>query len=280
MNYLISCILLLRPINLLLSIVSIFISAYLIESLDSPKLIYVIIVVLSFMGASNILNDLLDIKIDKINQPNRMLVSKKVGIRSAIIIMVFLYLIGILSSILIDNLGMKIALLIVLPLLILYNFYLKQLPLIGNIIIGLNIGLVFIFTECSINGTVDKMWMPFALATSLSIIRELIKDAADIKGDSNQKFNTFPIKYGLYRTNIVIKIFSLLLCTFALLPIFWKIYNYIYFYLLIFFVLIPLLWLTFSKLQVNSNIENYKYASHFIKFITLFGILVILSTGL
>ena len=66
MNKILLYLKILRPLNVLLSATSVIISAWLIDSIYSPLLPYTIIIVISFVGASNILNDILDVKIDKV----------------------------------------------------------------------------------------------------------------------------------------------------------------------------------------------------------------------
>ena len=61
-----------------------------------------------------------------------------------------------------------------------------------QIVVGGILGLVFLFTEGAINGNVNQMWIPFFLASTLSTVRELCKDAADMDGDSIAYLQTFP----------------------------------------------------------------------------------------
>ena len=72
MNKLITYIYILRPINILICLISILICTYLISALSSPILPYAILTVLCFTGASNILNDIFDYNIDKINKPDKV----------------------------------------------------------------------------------------------------------------------------------------------------------------------------------------------------------------
>ena len=279
MNNLIAGIQILRPLNILLTLLSVFIASWLINSLESPLLFYTGLVVICFAGASNILNDVLDIRIDKINRPNRVLSSEKLQIKDAVILMSVLYSTGIIASTYINPLGRYIALALVLPLLILYTPFLKKMPLIGNLVVGLILGLVFIFTEGAIIGNVDKMWIPFALSAHLSSIRELIKDAADIKGDSIINLQTFPIKYGLKSTLWLLRILTSCLCFFAIIPYLKGWYGNYYIILLFFSVLLPSIYSVFFLLNKTSIEQDYHRIAKIFKAITIAGMLVILSTG-
>ena len=87
MNRLFAGIQILRPLNMILSLLAVFIAAWLINGITSHRLPYTALVVLCFAGASNILNDVLDIHIDEINRPDRVLTSGRLRTLDAIIIM-------------------------------------------------------------------------------------------------------------------------------------------------------------------------------------------------
>ena len=278
MNKLITYIYILRPINILICLISILICTYLINALSSPILPYAILTVLCFTGASNILNDIFDYNIDKINKPDKVKLYDIIKKNNLILLMSLMYAAGIISTIFINPIGQYIALYIVLPLSYLYTPFFKRMPLIGNIIIGGILGSVFIFTEAAITNNVNKMWIPFYLAGSLSIIRELIKDVEDINGDKASRLKTFPIMFGIKHTLRLLQILTIILCTTAIIPFITGLYKLTYFILLILLVEIPLIWIIFYKLNGNS-ITNYNFASEFLKYITIGGLIVILSTS-
>ena len=91
MNSFFSGIQILRPLNMILCLMAVLIAAFLIGGLSSPHLPYTILTVLCFSGASNILNDILDIHIDRVNQPDRVLPSGRLKILDALILMGILY---------------------------------------------------------------------------------------------------------------------------------------------------------------------------------------------
>ena len=269
----------LRPLNLILCIISVLVSAWLINALTSSLLPYTIIVVFCFTGAANILNDVLDVHIDIINKPKRILPSGYLSIRNAIVFMGLLFLIGILASTQINLLGRQIALILVLPMLVLYTPLFKQLPLIGNLIVGIILGLVFLFTEGSIYGEINMMWTPFILATILSTIRELCKDAEDVRGDLNANFQTFPLKYGFIYTLWVIRILSVGLCVYSIIPWIVGQYGLAYLFSLIICVEAPLLYGVFCIIKRKSHPEDYSQVAHLMKIVTLMGIIVIFLSG-
>ena len=274
-----ACIQIVRPLNMILCLFAVFIAGWLIDGITSPLLPYATLVVLCFAGASNILNDVLDIHIDEVNRPDRVLPSGRLRIQDALILMGFLYAVGIIACTYLHPLGRNIALITVLPLLVLYTPLFKRLPFIGNMVVGVILGLVFLFTEGAIYGNADKMWIPFLLATSLSTIRELCKDAADIAGDSVANLQTFPKKYGLISTLWLLRFLAVALCFFAINPYISSHYGIIYLVVLILGVEIPLLYSLFLILSEKSESADYSKASKILKGVTIAGMLVILSSA-
>ena len=279
MNRLFAGIQILRPLNMILSLVAVFIAAWLIDGITSPLLPYAGLVVLCFAGASNILNDVLDIHIDEINRPDRVLTSGRLQIRDALILMSILYTLGIMAATYLQPSGRQIALIMVLPLLVLYTPLFKRLPFIGNLVVGSILGLVFLFAEGAIHGQVDKMWIPFCLATTLSTIRELVKDAADMEGDAVGDLQTFPRKFGLVATLWLLRIFTICLCLGASIPWFENWYGNYYFILLIGAVALPSLYAVFILLHESSGSNDYAITAKIFKATTIGGMMVILSSA-
>jgi geranylgeranylglycerol-phosphate geranylgeranyltransferase len=167
----------------------------------------------------------------------------------------------------------------VLPLLVLYTPLFKRLPFIGNLVVGSILGLVFLFTEGAITGHVHKMWIPFCLAATLSTIRELVKDAADMEGDAIGNLQTFPRQFGLVATLWLLRILTICLSFGAALPWFEGWYGNYYLVLLIGCVALPSLYAVFILLHETSASENYVITAKVFKATTIGGMLVILSTG-
>lgn len=265
--------------NLVFSALSLIITAFLIDKLhDAKTILFSGVVIISFAGAGNILNDIFDYSIDKINRPYRPLPSKEIAGRLALIVMISLFLIGIIFSFLLEPLALIIALGMVLPLLIIYTPILKKIPIVGNMAIASILGLVFIFSEASLTGETTKMWIPAFLAFGLSWVRELAKDMQDIVGDKQNNVRTFPVRYGISLSVTFYGFLAGLLSILAMLPIMHHIYGYPYFILLIVGVIVPLMLSVYYLKNHQTPNECGKVAS-LLKIITVVGLIVILSTG-
>lgn len=279
MKRLLAGIKILRPLNMILILVSVIIAAWLTGGMTSPLLPYTALVVLCFAGASNILNDILDINIDEVNRPERVLPSGQLRIFDAVILMSVLFALGIMAATYLQPVGRQIALFVVLPLLVLYTPLFKRLPLIGNFVVASILGLVFVFTEAALFGKVDYMWVPFCLATSLSTIRELAKDAEDMAGDAAADLRTFSREFGVMATVWMLRILVVGLCLGALVPLLEGWYGMPYLVLLLTIVEIPMLYAVFLVLDGNSTPEEFTKTARILKGTTIAGMLVILATG-
>jgi len=264
---------------MILCLLSVFIAAFLCQAVNSPQLPFATLVVLSFAGASNILNDILDIHTDEINQPLRILPSGRLNITEAVLFMTVLYGIGILSAFYLHPLGRNIGLIIVLPLLVLYTPLFKGIPLIGNLVVAATLGMVFLFTEGALTGKVTLMIIPFILAMGLSFIRELIKDAEDLKGDTKIQLRTFPNTFGIPTTINLLRIASILLCIGAFFPWLEGRYGLPYLVLLLGGVELPLIYIIFFRLSSNSENNDFSQSASRLKIITVAGMSVILASG-
>jgi 4-hydroxybenzoate polyprenyltransferase len=98
-------------------------------------------------------------------------------------------------------------------------------------------------------------------------------------GDAVADLQTFPRKYGLPATLWLLRIISVFLCAFALIPGLEGYYGKFYLILLVLLVETPVLWLVFFQLNENSVASDYNKAARMLKGITIGGMIVILSTG-
>ncbi len=271
---------LLRPLNLIFSALSVIIAAFLLGALNhTSQIFHATVVVITFAGASNILNDIFDINIDKKNQPNRPLPSGEISVWSATIYMFILYTLGIYTAFSLPSLAIEIALFFVLPILVLYTPIFKSIPLIGNMAIASVLGVVFLFSEAAFTEEVNTMWTPAWLAFGLSFIRELIKDIADIEGDEINGASTFPVKFGIKNSLYLIYGLIILFCGLWWIPYMNNTYGNLYAITLLFTVEIPLI-LSIFFLRKNPTSSGCAIISRVTKWITFGGMITILCSSL
>ena len=162
----------------------------------------------SFMAAGNILNDIIDIEIDKISHPLRALPSEKITKQQAWGLAMMFSLISIITvttgAFILNNLGLNWIPLITIwtiafTLMVTYEIgpSTKNYGIIGNIIIGSMLGLVIIYGAASVGNYNHSVTLCIALmATFMGISREIVKDVHDYEGDLKWGRKTLPIIFG------------------------------------------------------------------------------------
>ncbi len=189
-----------------------------------------------FLAASgNIINDVYDIEIDKINRPERPIPRGSISLKQAKELFFLYLIIGIIFS-LVNTLILSLPL-INLALAFFFGFIAwvyakwgKKSGFFGNIIVGVSfsIGLVY---GAYLNTPIipPYIFYFFITAFSLLVAREIIKGCEDIEGDKNHGVKTLAIKIGIKSSRNISVIFVLLAVMFFILPIFTTILNFFFF---------------------------------------------------
>ena len=266
--------LLMRPLNVLISGLAMIVSAAILNSLEETRiLVLIVLIVMSYTAAANAINDVLDLEIDKINRPSRPIPSKNLKKLSALKFSFTLFLVGSTLSLQLPTAAQFISVVISMPLMIVYSTSLKSKPLIGNIAVSFIIGLSFIFCGAAFEN-IYPMWIPGLLAFSLTLIREIIKDIADLEGDRVAKCKTYPIQYGLEASVKLVAILSSIVSLVILLPYFNNVYNCWYLIILVIGVELPLIKVVFSLVK-NPTILAANQGSKILKLSTIMGLIAI-----
>ena len=271
MKYLLGYIMIIRPLNVFLGGLTILISSLIIKY-EGPAIsvILPVFVVMFFTIGANTLNDYFDYEIDKINRPDRAISSGLVLRNHALILSIFSLFVGVLIALRLNKDSQLLSIGVSLPLIIAYNVKLKNYPLIGNIIVSLILAMSFIYAGLVFEKT-EPLIIPALLAFGLTLIREIVKDLADIKGDKSAGLMTFPIVYGKKKTIILCTILSLFLGIGSFIPFLTGYYNTFYGISLILMVEIPLAVVVISLLN-KPVILTAKRGSKLLKFCTLGGL--------
>jgi geranylgeranylglycerol-phosphate geranylgeranyltransferase len=132
------------------------------------------------LGYGNTINDICDIKTDKISHPNRPLVSGKITLRTAIIFAAICFVFSLVAGFY-SSVKLGIATIIPLFILTLYSFFFKATPFSGNFIVALLTGYTLVFGGLGEN--FSKILYPAILAFLSNFAREIVKDLNDEKGD-------------------------------------------------------------------------------------------------
>ncbi|MCX8492163.1 MAG: geranylgeranylglycerol-phosphate geranylgeranyltransferase, partial [Cyclobacteriaceae bacterium] len=196
-------------------------------------------------AAGYIINDYYDIKIDLINKPDRVVIGKTITRRYAIFFHTLISVVGVAMGLLIN---WKVGLINFTSgfLLWLYSNNLKRQPFIGNVTVSLLTGLSIFLLSFLYNQYLALVMTYSFFAFFMTLIREIVKDMEDMKGDTTFGCRTLPIVWGIRKTK-----------------------SFLYGLILIFSFFV--LWLDYQELKIS---WNYFIPSLFVPMSVLFYRLV------
>ncbi|HEY8934482.1 MAG TPA: geranylgeranylglycerol-phosphate geranylgeranyltransferase [Cyclobacteriaceae bacterium] len=220
-------------------------------------------------AAGYIINDYYDVKIDFVNKPDRVVIGKNITRRFAILYHVIFSSLGILIGL---YLSWRVAAVNVFSvfLLWLYSNNLKRQPFIGNLSVAFLTGLSIYVVEVFFRTGNSFVIIYASFSFFMTLVREIIKDMEDLKGDNIFGCRTLPIVLGIRKTKMIIYgILAMLALTVLLLNEF---YTGLPLYYFILFLFIPLIWLLTRLIRADTT-KDYAWLSNFCKIIMLLGIL-------
>ncbi len=159
------------------------------------SLMMVALSTLLIAAAGYLINDYHDVKIDAINRPQRILVGKILQRREMLLVYTLLNFIAIVLGFLISFKILGIHLISIASLW-LYSAYLKKTAFWGNLLIAFLTSLSILIIAVYYNGNFLHVGLYATLAFFVSLIREIVKDIEDVKGDSAFGSKTLPILFG------------------------------------------------------------------------------------
>ncbi len=216
-----------------------------------------------------VINDYYDVKIDLVNNPNRVVVGRSVPRRHAILLHGLLSVVGIGLAVFVSWWIVAINIFSV-SLLWFYSNLLKRLPFVGNfavaLLTGLSIGVLNILYD-----VFNPLVIVYAVfAFFMTLVREIIKDMEDLKGDNTYGCKTIPIVWGIRKTkNLLYVIIGFFGVAVLLINQLYVKLQVIYFLMLLF---VPLAWLVAQLVKADTK-KDYSWLSSFCKVIMLLGIL-------
>lgn len=246
-----------------------------------------------------VINDYFDVKIDAINRPDRLIITRTVSKQQAMTYYRLLTILGIVCGIvgawLLKSWILGLLFVFVPGLLWFYSASYKRLLLIGNLTVALVTGVTPLIVAignvaylklryCNINGinVLEYTTLPhdifvwtggFAAFAFLStLIREIIKDMEDQMGDREMECHSLPIVWGELPTKIIVTVLLALMSA-AISWLAWSVIpsplttRYALFGLLVpIACVLYLLWMA----RIPSD---YRTAQRVMKFVMLMGVL-------
>lgn len=220
-------------------------------------------------AAGYIINDYFDVKIDLVNKPDRVVIGRYLKRRVAIGAHQLLSVIGCLIGLYLSRWVFVIDVMSV-SLLWFYSAQFKRQPLIGNIVISLLTALSFIVLAVYYRQNAQMLLIYALFSFGISLIREIIKDMQDIRGDARFGCRTLPIIWGLRRTKYLLYVLigAFVLTLFLIADSLGNHHLTISFGLL----LLPLAFFTYRLILADTR-RDFGYLSTLCKFIMLMGVM-------
>ncbi|MFY0643284.1 MAG: UbiA family prenyltransferase [Bacteroidia bacterium] len=251
-----------------------------IQILLDRKLHYLIIGTAAIAAFGYWLNDFYDQYRDSINKPHKKGI-RRLGLTVVIGHLVIFSVVALLSGYLM-NLLFLYSFGAILLALWLYNLKLKDVPLMGNIIISmlcfLSIYMVsWLFPEIDI-----RLLLHFGvIAALLTWCRELVKDAEDVKGDGLSGSKTIAVTMGTDFTNKLVYFSILFVISFVAISVYYQsqyfagMLQYVYWGYYLFFIVVPL-YKVAIQIRMMATPSEYNGLSKMLKYVIFTGILSIL----
>lgn len=270
---------LIRVANCLLAAAAVMIGGYLADSiLFSGPLCLAALAAFLVCAAGNAHNDLVDLEIDTINRPDRVLPQGRLSPSDAWVVAIVSAL-GAVGLAVFVNLWVVVTVAGSLILLALYNRYLKKLPLVGNLSIALLSGLTFLVGGMASDPYL--LWIlpgpliPAVFALLFHLVREMLKDCDDVRGDGRRGVTTLPQLIGLRKAAGVALALFFLLVLLTYVPVYFGWFSRAYEVITIYLVDLPLLGLLIF-VWGNPSQRLLRIGSFALKIGMLLGLLALL----
>ena len=269
------------------------------EQLPWYQLLLVMLATVLIAAGGYVINDYFDVKIDRINRPDEVVVTRSVSKPDAMRLSLWLsgagLVCGLVEAWLLRSMTIGIIFIIVPGLLWFYSSSYKRLFMIGNLTIALlsaltpllvamvNVALLqlryaAILPYTSLTHDLYAWLGGFALfAFLLTWIREIIKDIQDQMGDRELECHSLPVVWGELWTKIFVTV--LMIFTLAVIghlwyhvlpfPTTWSTLSTRY---IVFGIVIPML-CSLALLWSAKIPSDYKTCQQLVKFTMLLGVL-------
>jgi len=214
-----------RPVNCTIALVAVYVGAWIgYTPVFSLQLLSAGIIAFLVCAFGNVVNDLKDIQIDKINNPRRPLASGSARKPITIMLAVFLFFASGTASL---SLGLYPSLVVngALIILLAYAFYFKS-TMLGNYVVALVSGLSFI-----LGGILTRnpaCLIPFVFSFFIHTPREILKDVIDMDGDRAGGVTSLPILLGVVPAYHISAFILCCLCILLPLPFLLQLLSTVY----------------------------------------------------
>jgi geranylgeranylglycerol-phosphate geranylgeranyltransferase len=221
-----------RPFNALTGALAVVLGGFVAGTGDWGKVALAAVVTFLVTGAGNSWNDYLDVEIDKINQPQRVLPSGQISRKAAWVLSVVLTVLALIVAAFI-NLPAFIVAFLASAILYVYSWKLKSTVLMGNATVATISALSVVFGGIAAGHVRPTLMLAVIVAVAI-LGREVLKTLADYEGDLRQRVRTVATTWGRRRARIVFYLLAFATGWVMLLPYLLDVYDDIYAYIVAF----------------------------------------------
>jgi 4-hydroxybenzoate polyprenyltransferase len=234
-----------------------------------PQLAILTLSTVCIAAAGYVINDYFDIKIDLVNKPERVVIGRYLKRRWAITLHQVLNVLGCALGLLLSRWVLVVDVVSV-SLLWFYSANLKRQPFIGNVVVALLTAFSLLIMAVYYRQNAELLLVYAAFSFIVTLVREIIKDMEDVRGDARYGARTLPIIWGLRRTKqLLYIIIASFIMTLFLLADSLNNPRLSWIFLLL---LIPVTWLVYRLVYADTR-RDFAYLSNLCKLIMLMGVL-------
>ena len=257
-----------RPVNCLITFVSVLVGGWIGKDISfSAHLLLAGLIGFFVCAFGNIINDIEDIEIDRINNPERPLASGALRKSSALFMAIISFILAAAGSFFL-GLWPIILVITALLLLFLYAIYLKK-TLAGNVTVAVIAGMSFVLGGLVTGNPICII--PLVFSVFVHLPREIVKDVIDIKGDKIAGAVTLPIIVGTFRAYSISALLLGFLCLVLPLPYVLGMLNVAYI-IIVLLIAYPIIIYTMYRLLRKPRPDELPIISKLIKASMVIGL--------
>jgi len=173
------------------------------QLLADPRMLVLSISTVFIAAAGYIINDYFDVKIDIVNKPERVIIGRYLKRRVAMGAHQFLNVAGVFLGLLVSKWVFLLNVFCV-TLLWFYSERFKRAPFIGNLVVSLLTALSLVVVTIVYPQNRHLVLIYALFSFFITLVREIIKDMEDVRGDETHGCRTLPIVWGVRRTKLFV----------------------------------------------------------------------------
>lgn len=240
-----------------------------LNQLTSQGFFMMVVSTVMIAAGGYIINDYYDQKIDMVNRPEKVVIGVMMRRRLALLAH-FALTVGAIA--LGFYLNPKVGIVHIFSSFFLwyYSNQLRRITLIGNLVIAFLTGLTLLMVCIYLARNEVLVYIYALFAMSITLIREILKDMEDVKGDSSFGIESVPVIFGIRGAKIfiylVIGISGAFLISFLVTIDNWLVRYY-------FIALLPIFFWFIYKLILADRQKDYQSLIRFTNLIIVSGLI-------